>query len=120
MVEVEDKIEVIMTDAIMISEVIRINIDQIVETGGSVDRTEAGLGMNKIIGEVTSEAMQAILTDKIAEGSIEIITEMKGMTEAGTGLEKGHFPVTLLAIEIGVQATVGPGQDQEQVQIETE
>ena len=39
-----------MTDAIMISEVIRINIGQIVETGDSIDRTEVGLGMNKIIG----------------------------------------------------------------------
>ena len=42
-----------MTDAIMISEVIRINIDQIEETGDSIERTEVGLGMNKIIGEVT-------------------------------------------------------------------
>ena len=32
-------------------------------------------------------------------------------TEMGTGLEKGHFPETFVAIEIGVQATVGPGQD---------
>ena len=38
----------------------------------------------------------------------------------GTGPEKGHFPETLAAIEIGVQATVGPGKDQEPVQIETE
>ena len=41
------------------------------------------------------------------------------MTEAGIGQKKGHFPETLVAIEIGVQATVGPGQDQEPVQIET-
>ena len=60
------------------------------------------------------------MTDKIAEENIKIITEMKVMTEAGTDLEKGHFPETLVAIEIGVQATVGPGQDQEQIQIETE
>ena len=59
------------------------------------------------------------MTDKIAEESVEIITEIKAMTEAGVGLEKGHFPATLVAIEIGVHATVGPGQDQEQVQIET-
>ena len=44
-----------MTDAIMISEIIRINIDQIVETGDNIDRTEVGLGMNKIIGEAISE-----------------------------------------------------------------
>ena len=42
---------------------------------------------------------------------------MKVMTEAemGTGLEKGHFPETLVTIEIGVQVTVGPGQNQEPV-----
>ena len=34
---------------------------------------------------------------------------MKVMTEAGTG------PETITTIEIGVQAIVGPGQDQEQV-----
>ena len=39
-----------MTDAIMISGVIRINIDQIVEIGDNIDRTEVGLGMNKITG----------------------------------------------------------------------
>ena len=55
------------------------------------------------------------MIDKIAEENIEIITEMKVVTETGTGLEKGHFPETLVAMEIGVQATVGPGQDQEQV-----
>ena len=46
-----------MTDAVMISEVIRINIDQIVETGNNTDRTEVGLGMNKILGEAISEVM---------------------------------------------------------------
>ena len=38
------------------------------------------------------------------------------MTEAGTGLEKGHFPEIMATIlEIEVQATIGPSQDQEQV-----
>ena len=55
------------------------------------------------------------MTDRIVEKSIEIITGMKVMTEAGTDLEKGHFPQTLATIEIGIQATVGPGQDQEPV-----
>ena len=47
---------------------------------------------------------------------------MKVMAEVeiGTGLEKGHFLETLIAIDkIGVQATVGPDQDQGQVQTET-
>ena len=45
---------------------------------------------------------------------------MTVMTEAGTGLEKGHFPEIIATIDIGVQAIVGPGHDQEQVQIEIE
>ena len=48
-VEVEDKIEVTMTNTIIISKVIRIDIHQIVETGDSIDRIEVGLGINKII-----------------------------------------------------------------------
>ena len=48
------------------------------------------------------------------------ITEMTVMIEAGTGPEKGHFPETITTIEIGVQAIVGLGQDQEHIQIETE
>ena len=38
------------------------------------------------------------------------------MTEAGIGLEKGHFP-EIMAIELQVQATVGPGEDLELAQI---
>ena len=63
-----------MTNAVMINEVIRTNIDQIVETEDRLDKIEVGLGMKKIIGEVISEVMLEILTDKIAEESIEIIT----------------------------------------------
>ena len=50
------------------------------------------------------------MTDKIAEEIIEIFTGMKVMTEVETGLEKGHFPEAISAIEIEVQAIVGPGQ----------
>ena len=66
----------------MTSKAIRTDIDQIVETEDNIDRKEVGLGMNKIIGEVNLEEMQEILTDRIVEESIEIITEMKAMTEA--------------------------------------
>ena len=45
---------------------------------------------------------------------------MKVMIEAGTGLEKRHFPEAITTIGIGVQTIVGPGQDQEQAQIGTE
>ena len=55
-----------MTDAIMISETIRTDIDQILETEDNIDRTEVGINTNKIIGEVISEVMLGILTDKIA------------------------------------------------------
>ena len=60
------------------------------------------------------------MVDRIVEESVETIIEMKVMTEAGTGQEKGHFPEAMTTIEIGVQEVVGPGQDQEQVLIETE
>ena len=46
-----------MTDAIMIREATRTDIDQIAETEDSTDRTEVGLDMNKIIREVISEVM---------------------------------------------------------------
>ena len=49
------------------------------------------------------------MVDKIVEENIETIIEMTVMTEAGTGLEKGHFPEIMTTIEIGVQAIVGPG-----------
>ena len=72
------------------------------ETEGSIDKTEVGLGINKIIGEEISEEMRGALTDRIAEESIEIITEMKVMIAAGIGLEKGHFPEAIATIETGV------------------
>ena len=58
------------------------------------------------------------MTDRIVEGNIETITEMTVMKEAGTGLEKGHFPEAIATIGIGVQAIVSPGQNQEPVKID--
>ena len=58
------------------------------------------------------------MTDRVAEERIGTITEMTGMIEAGTGLERGHFPEAITTIEIGVQTSVGPGWDPEQVQTE--
>ena len=52
-IEVEDKTEVAITDAIMISKVTRTGIGQIVVTEDSIDKTEVGLSMNKITGEET-------------------------------------------------------------------
>ena len=70
-VEAEDKIEVTMTDVVMISEAIRTNIDQIMETEDSIDKTKESLGMNKIIGEVISEVMLGILTDKTSRRRVQ-------------------------------------------------
>ena len=42
------------------------------------------------------------------------------MTDAGTSLEKGCYPEIKAAIEIIMQAIVGPGQDLESVQMQTE
>ena len=51
------------------------------------------------------------MVDKIVEESTETTIEMTVMTEAGTGLEKGHFPEIMAIIKLEVQATVDPGQD---------
>ena len=88
--KVEDKTEAIMTDAIMISEVIRTDISQIVEAGDCLDKAEVDQGMNKIIEEEILVAMQGcikILRGKIVEKNTEISTEMKVIAEVeiGTG-----------------------------------
>ena len=59
------------------------------------------------------------MIDKIVEERIGTITEITDMIEAGTGLGRGCFPGPITIIEIEVQATLGPGQDLEQVQIWT-
>ena len=41
----------------MISKAIRTDTGQVVETEDIIDRTEVGLGMNKIIGEEISKEM---------------------------------------------------------------
>ena len=83
-------------------------------TEGNTNKIEVGPDMNKIIGEGTLEEMWGALVDKIVEERIEAIIEMTIMIET----ETGHFPEVIITIEIGVQATVGPGQDPEQVQTE--
>ena len=87
----------------------------------NTDKTEVGLDINKIIGEVTLEETWGAIVDETVEENIETVIEMTVMTEAGTGLEKGYFPETIATmLEIEVQAIVDPGQDPEQVQIEIE
>ena len=60
------------------------------------------------------------MTDGIVEEDIETITDITDMVEAGRGPGKSHFPEVITTIKIRVQAIVGPGQDQEQVPIETQ
>ena len=57
------------------------------------------------------------MVDKTVEKNIEIVIEMTVMTEAGTGLERGHFPEIVALIELEIQAKVDPGQDPELAQI---
>ena len=115
-----------MIDAVMTSEIIKINTGQIVETGDSLVKIEVDQGINKITEEEILKVMQEcikILQDKIVEESTEMFTEMKVMVEVeiGTGLEEDHFLETFITEErIGVQVIVGPDQDQGQVQIEIE
>ena len=122
----EDKIEVVMVDAVMISEVIKIDTGQIVETGDSIHKIEVDQGMNKIIEEeileVTQECIK-ILEYKIVEENTEVTIEMKVITEIGigTGLGGDHFLETSVIEEtIAVLVIVGPDQNQGQAQIETE
>ena len=57
------------------------------------------------------------MVDKTVEENIETATEMTVMTEAGTGLQRGHFPEIMAIIELEAQATVDPGKDPELAQI---
>ena len=87
----------------------------------NTDKIEVGLDMNNIVGEVTLEETGGAMVDKIVEESTGVAIEMIVMTEAGTGLEIGHFPETMATIlDVKVQAIVGPGQHPEQVQIRIE
>ena len=52
------------------------------------------------------------MEDKIIEGDIEMI-EITIIIEAGIGQEKGHFQEIMVTVDLGVQVTVGKGQDLE-------
>ena len=51
--------------------------DQIAETEDNIDKTDIGLGMNKILGEVILEETLEIMVDKIVEENTEIDIEMR-------------------------------------------
>ena len=94
----EDKIDNFMIGTIIISETIKIDTDQIVETGKiSIDKKEVDLGMKKNMREEILEAKiheyTKILGDRTVEENTETIIGIKitPAIEVGTGLEKDHF-----------------------------
>ena len=73
--------------------------------------------MSKVIEGTILENILEDTVDKIAEGSIEVITiGIVVIIEAGIGLERGHSQETIVVTELEVQA-VGQGQDPEPVLI---
>ena len=56
--------------------------DQIAETEDNTDMTEAGLDMNRILGEVILEETLGIIVDKIVGETIEKALEITVMIEA--------------------------------------
>ena len=88
------------------------------EQEDSFDEIKCETKLSKVMGEIIIGNIQEIMEDKAVEESIEvIIIEVIATIEVGIGLENVHFPETMTAIELGVQATVGQGQDLEPVQI---
>ena len=90
----------------MIREVIRTG--QIVGIGDSIQIVGPDKTIQTIIFEETLEGME----DKIIEEDIEMI-EIMIIIKAGIGQEKGHFQEIMVTVELGVQVTVGQGQDLE-------
>ena len=107
------RVEVEVRTEITIKETTKIVTDQITgqtaETEDNTDKAEVGLGMSKILGEVILWEMLEMMVGE----NIETVIEMTVMTEAATGLERGHFPEIMAIIELEVQAKVHPGQDPE-------
>ena len=91
---------------LIIREVIRTG--QIVGTGDSIQIVGPDKTIETVIFEETLEGME----DKIIEEDIEMI-EITIIIKAGIGQEKGHFQEIMVTVELGVQVTVGQGQDLE-------
>ena len=112
--------EVEVRTGITIRETIRIGTDPITDQIAETEdnrQDKSRPRYEKILREVILEETLGIMVDKTVEESIEIAIEMTVVTEAGTGLEKGHFPKIMAIIELQVQVTVVPGQDSELAQI---
>ena len=70
--------------------------------------------MSKVIEGTIFENILEDTVDKIAEGSIEVITiGIVVIIEAGLGLERDHSQETIMVTELEVQAVVDQGHDPE-------
>ena len=92
-------------------------IGQVVEIEDSL---ETGLGLSRITEEVISEAILGDMVDRIAEGTIEVMTiDIMITIEVGIGQDRGHSQGITVAIELAVQVEVDLGQHPEPLLIET-
>ena len=88
------------------------------EIEDNLGKKEVETDLSKAIGETIGK-IQEFMENKTVEESIGItLIEMTVMTEVGIGLEKGHFPGTVIVTELRVQTIVDRGQDLEPVQID--
>ena len=114
-----DKVEIFMIH--MTEELIKIHIDQIVETGefNLVGKVEVDQDMNRAIGQSILEITQEytkIMGYKIVEKNTRVIIGMKITTEKeeGVSLGKDHFQrVLIIEGMIEAQVIVNQGQNQE-------
>ena len=84
------------------------------------DSLETGPDLSRITEEVFFEAILGDMVDRIAEGTIEIMTiDIMITIEVGIGQGRGHSQGITAAIELAVQPVVDLGQDPEPVLIET-
>ena len=87
---------------------------QIAEIEDSTDRTEVGLDMkNYRRGNFRGNVRN--FNRQNCRGEYRSNYRNKGYDRSRNRSQKGHFPEAITTTEVGVQAIVDPGQDQEQV-----
>ena len=105
--EEEDKI------GTLIKETIRTETGEVIGQVAEIqDSLDTGPGLSRITEEVIFEAILGDMVDRIAEGTIEIMTiDITITIEVGIGQDRGHSKGTTVAIELAVQVVVDLGQD---------
>ena len=88
-------------------------------TEDNTDKTEVGLGMNKIIGEVTCRGNVRSYDRENSRGEYRNSYRIDSYDRSrNRSRETDHFPEIIATMqEIEAQAIAGPGQDKDQVQI---